>query len=251
MERLIQRYFLTILSYIEPGTPQNIRSFIEWIGKHRIDTKTSRITQTLQEGIKILHNTKKITAKRLISFIHRETITDDAPVHRFTNKETGEVTDIIDLASQMLEDLQKNQAEQNVLEMTIVCSTNSDNRSERTNPMSLQVGNIHCTVYVVKTEELLQKTQKIASLHFRLRSIRIKEIPMKEGDKERITYDVLLLHPAEEHSLSSDSQDHCNISLDAVDSNELTLHWKIDKTLNKSAMTCSCIHRLTTVNVCC
>lgn len=131
------------------------------------------------------------------------------------------------------------------LELTIICTTNQT--APTTSFEKIQIGDVKCTVNLISGDNLLKAIQNIVCIHFHLRCIRITGIPMKtESDKGRNTYDVLLFHPADSHSLSYNSQ--CD-PLSFIGNSEITLQWKMDKNLNKSTMTCNCIHRLTTVSV--
>ena len=113
-----------------------------------------------------------------------------------------------------------------------------------------RVGDIHGTMYKVQAQQLVPAIQKLACIDFQLSTLRITEIPMKAGsenDKSRIIYDVLLLHRTKVPiSLKNQAG---RISLGDMPVHETTLQWKADKSLNRSALTCKSIERLTPVSV--
>lgn len=166
-----------------------------------------------------------------------------------SGEEIEESFNIVEYVDQTFRDFQhkdtRNRNYNDYIELTIICSSNQKNILKSKD--IIKVGDTKCILNIISGDDLLKIVQNIACFHFHLRCIRITGIPMKtDSDKGRNTYDVLLFHPADNHSLSYNSQ--CD-PLSFIESSEITLQWKMDKNINKTVFACSCIHRLTTVSV--
>lgn len=155
---------------------------MEWISSHDINQSDKLLLTSLKNGIELICSRAQSSSgrsKRIVALYHRNNITDDIPCYCIEG-ESGKV-DLVQYVSDTLTEIEKGKRkkERETIELTLICTTNS--KVTEVIQQSFNKGNVIGTVYLISIHSILKTVQDIACIHFRLRSIRITDIPMKTG----------------------------------------------------------------------